>query len=47
MMENKNPVNRILVPLQEVSDHAQGNRAGGLLKVLVNIRFGFSTLKDL
>merc|ERR1719264_451747 len=31
-----NPVNRILVPLQEVSDHAQGNRAGGLRRIAVD-----------
>ena len=31
---DKNPVHRILVPLQEVSDHAQGNRTGRLLKFL-------------
>ena len=43
-MGDQNPVNRILVPLQEVSDHAKGNSTGGLLKVLVKLFsvFGFA-----
>ena len=36
---DKNPVNRILVPLQEVSDHAQSNSTGGLLKIVVKATF--------